>query len=528
MSIFKKAAAFLTAVGIACSAAACGYNTINALTIEGMDVPAGVYIYYLNAAKNTAMSKLAEENPDLDTTDDNAVKASTLEGKDITSWIQDEATKSCARYVLIEKDFDDLGLELDADSKSTIDTMMDYYWSNSQEMMEKNGVSEASFRKIVTSSYKSEQIYEHYYGIGGTEGVTEDDVRTYYLENNIRCEYLALDLKDGEGNLLKSEGKKEIMAMAEDYQKSAEAALKSGGIDGVKEEMDAIRQDYQMYVDALAASTEDADAEGTDAEPETVGETAAETTKAETTTKAEATTKADDAAEETTTKADDAAETTEEQGEAHTEVVEEAPLAEAMTAAEEETTGTTSAEETTEETTEAAADSEADEETKETDETAGEDETTEETEEASDEDDTIEEIPDLDTLTTGADEEETDPFANEQIIAVIHTEDYDDPEDIYYNPSENVYNKLAGIEAKDYGKVYIVEDDEAYYLVVRYDIEERMSEDDLWTESTIDNTVYQMNNKKFQDDLDTRADSANVQRNDAAYKRYDPFKLNFE
>ena len=67
-----------------------------------------------------------------------------------------------------------------------------------------------------------------------------------------------------------------------------------------------------------------------------------------------------------------------------------------------------------------------------------------------------------------------------------------------------------------------------YYLVVRYDIEERMSEDDLWTESTIDNTVYQMNNKKFQDDLDSRADAANVQRNTAAYKRYDPFKLNFE
>ncbi len=219
MSIFKKAAAFLTAVGIACSCAACGYNTINALSVDGVDVPAGVYIYYVNSEYNNALSELQKENAELDTTDQEAVKALTLDGKDITTWVQDKATEDCAKYVTIEKKFDELGLELDEEKKSNISMMKEYYWNNSKEMFEKNGISEASFDKIVTSSYKSDEIFAYYYGVDGENGVTEEELYDFYKEDNIRCEYLTVSLKDGEGNLLKSDGKAEVMDMVKDYQR---------------------------------------------------------------------------------------------------------------------------------------------------------------------------------------------------------------------------------------------------------------------------------------------------------------------
>ena len=136
--------------------------------------------------------------------------------------------------------------------------MKDYYWANSQESFERNGISESSFEKIVTSSYKNNMIYDHYYGIDGENGVTEEDAYNYYKENNIRAEYLAISLKDGEGNLLKSDGKAEMMEMAKDYQKRAEDALKEGGIDAVKAEMDSIREDYSAYVASLTATEEEA------------------------------------------------------------------------------------------------------------------------------------------------------------------------------------------------------------------------------------------------------------------------------
>ena len=75
MTILKKAAAVLTAAGLAAACVACGSNTRFALTIDGYEVPAGVYIYFVNSAYNTGLSQLGEEQPDLDTTDVKAVKA---------------------------------------------------------------------------------------------------------------------------------------------------------------------------------------------------------------------------------------------------------------------------------------------------------------------------------------------------------------------------------------------------------------------------------------------------------------------
>ena len=253
MSVLRKAAAFLTAAGIGVSCASCGYNTVNALTVDGMDIPAGVYIYYANSAYNEATSKLKEEHEDLDTSDEKAVKALPLEGKDVTTWIQDKATEQCAEFAVIEKKFDELGLSFDEATQTNLDMMKEYYWSANQEVMEKNGISADSFYKVMTSSYKSNEIFKHYYAVGGENGTTEEEAYNYYKENNIRCEYLSMSLKDGEGNLLKSDGKKVIMDMAKDYQKRVEKALKSGGEDAVNLEMAQIREDYQAYVDSLTS-----------------------------------------------------------------------------------------------------------------------------------------------------------------------------------------------------------------------------------------------------------------------------------
>ena len=513
MSMFKKTTAFLTAAGIALSCAACGYNTLNALTVDGIEVPAGIYIYNANSALNQALSKLKQENSELDTTDMKAVRALTLEGKDVETWIKDEATKSCTQFAVIENKFDELGLSISDEDKSNISMMKDYYWNSSKEMMEKNGISEASFEKIVTSGYKSDAIYQYYYAVGGQEGVTDEDVYNYYKDNNIRAEYISVSLKDGEGNLLKSDGKKEMMTMIEGYRDRVEDALAEGGVKAAQAEMAEVRKDYQAYVDSLTA---EASGEET-TEAETVEETAAETeaTAAETETTA---------AEGETTKAE---ETKAETTEAETTVEEEsgavlnAPKTDesaAETAAEgeettEDTTEKKSDEETTVGTTEKADSEEG------TTEAATEAETEEETDEETAED------ADTDDLAESAEDE--DPYANESIISVIHEEDYDDPEQIYYNPTENVYKKLLSIEAKDYGKPYIVEEDESYYLVVRYDIEDRMVANDLWTESTKDSAVSSMHSKDFQDMVDGWVAAANVQRNEAAYKRFDPFKFDF-
>ncbi len=458
MSVFKKISAFVTAVCIGAAFTACS-DTTYGLVVDDYTVPAGVYIYYANSAYNNAVSELLEQDPEFDTSDAeavrDAVKALTIDGVDSKTWIQDKATELCVNFVAVEKKFDELGLELDAVSEDNIESMVEYYWTSYQETMEGNGVSEESFTKIMRSSYKSEMVFEYYFGIDGENGVTEQEVKDYYIENTIRSEYIAFNLTDGEGNLLKSDGKAEMMDMVEAYQERLEDALDEGGVEAVMTEMSVVREEYKEYCTSISQEAAAATGEGSDI-------AAATTTEEETTT-----------TEETTEETADS-----------TTVAEETETDENGSVITEETTEAIEEEETTETTTAA------------------------------------EEDEDAETTSTVS-------YANEKLIAVINEEDYEDPADITYNPSEDVYNKLLEITDKDYGKPYIVEEDEVYYLVVRYDIKDRMTEEDLWNEDQIYSVLVSMFNVDFEEYIQEWSDALTVTKNEAAYKRYDPFKMDF-
>ena len=426
MSVFKKAAAFLTALSLVGTMAGCGYNTREALEVNGYSVPAGVYIYFANTAFNQAVTKLKEEHEDLDTEDMKAIQAQTLEGKDVRTWIEDKATEMVVDFVATEQKFDELGLTLSEEDNATLENMMDYYWTSNKELMEKNGVSEASFQKILTSSYKSDAVFEHYYGIGGELGVTEEDVSAYYAENNIRAQFVRFSLADSEGNTMKADEKAQVKSMVDNFKSRVEDALAAGGVDAVMKEMDAVQKEY---TDSQNSEAEEA---ATESEAVTEAETEAAT-------------------------------------EAESEAATEAEESEAATEAESPT----------------------------------------------------------DPETPELPEEETVAFANESIISVVHEEDYDDPSSITYNPSEKVYKALAGIKEAEYGKPYFIEEEDAYYLAVRYDIKDRMTPEDLWTESTMNSANFAMHDKDFEDLLDTWTNTMEVKRNAAAYKRYDPFKFDF-
>lgn len=452
MSIFKKVSAFLTAVGIAAACTGCS-DTTYSMTVDGVKVPAGIYIYYANSSYGNALSMIAQENPDLDTTDKKAVKAAAVEGVPVLQWIQDKTTELCVNYAAVEAKFDELGLELDAEAENTIDSMMEYYWAGYEETMIKNGVSEESFRKVLVSSYKSEEIFDYYYGIDGEKGVTEDQLKEYYLENNIRTQYVAFKLVDGEGNMLKSDGKADMMDMVEEYQDRVSSAYKDGGVEAVMSEMNLVQEEYNAYCTSVSN------------EAAGITETTTETTTAAATTTEETT---------TTTTAEAAADETGTETAAVTETDENGSVI---------STETTAADETT---TETAA------------EASGE------------------------TTTT------TVSYLNERVVAIVNEEDYDDPADITYSPSEKVYKQLLDITDKDYGKPFIVEEDEVYYLVVRYNLEDRVTEEDLWNENQIYSVQVTMFGEEFDGMLEEWSDAMNVVKNDAAYKRYDPFTFDFE
>lgn len=138
---------------------------------------------------------------------------------------------------------------------------------------------------------------------------------------------------------------------------------------------------------------------------------------------------------------------------------------------------------------------------------------------------TIEETED-DTVTTTEDEtdeaiaseENTDPYVNEQIIAK--------GKDDSYNPSQ-VVNEAIFNDAKVDGDPIFVEDKEnlKYYVVVRLDIMER---EDLWTDEYKVSLLLEILGDEYDEKLLSFATLEAINKNERAFKRYDPFNLKFE
>ena len=341
----KKITAVAAAAAVMSSMTACGENTTWGATIDGSDIPAGIFIYYLQSAYYSAQSKLNEENSASSdavasadgTTTTAAVFSSQIDGKDAKTWIYDEATKSMQEYAAIEAKFTELGLTITADEKDAAKVYCDQTWDYAGEYYTKMGISEKSFTSLYLNSQKRDKVFKTIYSEGGEYAVSDDEIKTYLDENYAMINYIAMELKDGSGNLLKSDGKAEIMSMAESYVER----YKNG------EDFDALNAEYTAYYDNLKAEAEAAAAEeAAETEISTAevtpsdAEAALEDNADEITDSAETAEDATEAPTEDTAEADETADTAEETAEADSSTTEEA-------ADTTETSADASAEETT-------------------------------------------------------------------------------------------------------------------------------------------------------------------------------------
>ena len=468
MKLLKKAAAALLAVCTAFTCASCGENTANAMTVDGYDVRAGIYLYYATSAYTEAMSVLRDGGQNFDDVKETKeikkiMKDATIDNVDAETWIQNKAAEHCADFVEVEREFDALGLKLSGEQlaafKNETASNMSYYG----DFYESAGIGEQSVRDIVENNYKQNAIWEAYYGEGGSVGVKDEDMQDYYAENHLRLKYIEMPLKDGEGNLLKADGKKKIEKMADDFMKRL--AKKNGSEAELMNEMDFLideNANYQTSISEAAVTT-------TDDEGNTI--TTATTAKITTNEKGETdTTPAE--GDETTTEATVTTTTAD--------------------AADGDTTETTTTVEVTTETTGT---------------TTGTDETETTTTEATtltyvfDHERTLQ----VSTTATKKEEQEADTTTTEP----------------YYTPCKAVYDWVADPDTPLLKPEKIVSDDEeTIYIVVKMDIRERINEDDIWTESTRESVRTEMYTDEFQDMMREKADALSVKRNEKAFKRY--------
>lgn len=245
MSLFKKVTAILISMVMLTALSACGESTRWGAKINGNELKAGIYIYFSMNAYGEAQGYLEEGQTD--------VLAINIEDKPAVQWIQDKATKSMQEYVAVEEKFDELGLTLSEEELKYAENSYEYmkamysqYGMDYEKQFVDVGVSKQTVIDIDTNAIKREAIFNYYYDEGGTEEVSKDVITQYMKDNYAYVNYIAMSLKDGAGNLLKSDEKAKIKKMAEDYITRA----KSG------EDFNVIAAEYSEYYANLQAEAQ--------------------------------------------------------------------------------------------------------------------------------------------------------------------------------------------------------------------------------------------------------------------------------
>lgn len=242
MSLKKKLASIITASALTISAltlSGCSQSVSRAMTVEGEDIPAGLYILYSGHAYADAMQKIKEEQPDLDTSAEGFdFYALTVDGVSFADYIKRETQNYCKRHVAVNKLFDSLGLELEPEET---DSLNNYYqsqwdydvskWSSVESFSylngagtmgnyyEKIGVSKSSFREYTYNNFRASSIFTHYYGEGGIEEVPKTDIYSWIDDNYALVRYFGVSLRDSDGNQIEDEAElKTLENLADEYK----------------------------------------------------------------------------------------------------------------------------------------------------------------------------------------------------------------------------------------------------------------------------------------------------------------------
>lgn len=264
--------------GIAVSFSGCGLATRTAGTVDGEDIPAGMYIYFLHSAiysleqqyqygqlsseysdssdsseEEAAAPESSEEPETPESSEETSTESSEgdsssessednkpatlwdaiVENKTAKDYVIDKAYENCAWVIVMEKKAAEYKIELTDEDKASMETT--YTNNGGKAELESNlnemGVSFDTYERIVKAGLIQAHLKELLYGEESENAISEDAMKAEYDENYRRVKHILFktnDLKDDtddDGNVTKTvdEKKAEIEATYKEVLARAQA-----------------------------------------------------------------------------------------------------------------------------------------------------------------------------------------------------------------------------------------------------------------------------------------------------------------
>lgn len=256
MKNFSKILCVVLALVMALSVASCSLNKQYAYQKDDIELPIGVYIYYLYNAYNNAQSYAQKsELYDAETgkydgkdsflkmeiTDDDGETAVAEE------WILNKAQESLKEAVAVYTKFNELGCTLDQTEIDSAKMYYESYWEQAySDQFEAYGISfDSFFQAGYVIPIMENEAFEAEYGTDGPSAVSDEDLTKYFTENYTSYKYFTANLyttveEDSDGasettsvNAPLSE--EEIAAYQKDFSSYASTLSNGGSFDDIKD-----------------------------------------------------------------------------------------------------------------------------------------------------------------------------------------------------------------------------------------------------------------------------------------------------
>ncbi len=218
MNIKKLVAAALAVCMAALTLAGCAQSAPQiAAVYNGGEIPAGVYITHQINAVNDAYTML--NNPYMTPKE---MLAAEIDGVNAEQWIQNRTAELVKSYVAVESEAARMGISLDPDTVSMLDSQIDATWSADSKNMTSLGISADSAKKVARNNQLANIVFAKTYGIGGEKAVPAEELENFFVENYARSVMVILSLKDmNTGLALDEEKAAEVKKVYEGYKAKA-------------------------------------------------------------------------------------------------------------------------------------------------------------------------------------------------------------------------------------------------------------------------------------------------------------------
>lgn len=308
MKIKKWAGLLLAGVIIITSMTGClGNFYTKAMTIEGEEVPAGLYLMMQMVAYNEASGKVEdsekdvlkqkipveeEEAEDTSSTSESAPVSSsasslpdesgssaasgaqsdssssqpedTREKIPATDWIRNRTEELLREYVVIQKLAKENGITLSEEGQKTVEENLQY-WPMMEEYYASNGVGEETIQKYLENIALRQDVFNYYYGEGGEKAPTREEIETFAYKDSKHLYGFEIVFGNEDGSIFVGKSEEVKNLLDEAYQ-----SLQDGKIT-IGEAGDKYYKKAQDLVDAQIADQQKAEEEDgeTPAEDET-------------------------------------------------------------------------------------------------------------------------------------------------------------------------------------------------------------------------------------------------------------------